>query len=317
MNGTGGNIGEAPPAYGAPPSYAQDYAQPPSYAQPPPATNPNYAAPPATNPNYAAPPATNPNYAAPPPAQSGYVPPNYNAPPPSNLNQPSYAQPPSNLNQPSYAQPPSNLNQPSYAQPPSNFNQPSYAQPPPSGTGYDQPPPSQPSYAQPPNQQQAQFQAHEQTTNATRGDFTYSLCSCFDNFKYCCYVCWCTSCAIADLRASLDGSSGTWWGSAVALAVLYIASCTPYTFWIFGAIWNIVACVFLLQVASQMRQRLNIRQGDQCMDCLMSWCCVACRTCQLGRELELTQIPEVRELVLNLQNASPCNQACMNDTNIV
>jgi len=299
-----GTYGEGnPPQYGGPPTYVDPNA-PPQYGAPP---------------TYNQPPATNPNYAAPPPA-AGFNQPNYAAPPASNLNQPNYAAPPSggyvppNQTGPSYAQPPPTG--PSYAQPPPTG--PSYAQPPPTGPSYAQPPSGGPSYANPPTTTTTvtHTTVNVQGQGGLRTDWHYGLCDIPCN-KWCCYVFWCNACAIADLKASFDGSGGTWWVTVSILTLLYILSVgllgVPAAYFVFQCLYNIAACVFLMQIANQLRAKLRIRESDFCCDCMQSWCCVPCRTCQLGRELEPISVPEVRELVLNLQRASPCNQACMHD----
>lgn len=43
---------------------------------------------------------------------------------------------------------------------------------------------------------------------------------------------------------------------------------------------------------------------------------VECKLCQMGNELTQVSDPNVRELVINVQKASPCGQACMNDVRI-
>jgi len=287
-----GTYGEntAPPQYGGPPPSYVDPNAPPQYGAPPPATNPNYAAPPPAasynQPNYAAPPANNfnqPNYAAPP--SGGYVPPN-----PAGSN---YAQPPPTG--PSYAQPPPGG--PSYANPPAN-NQPSYMNPPNTVTTH------------------TTVAVHGHGQGGLRTDWAHGLCDIPCN-KWCCYVFWCNSCAIADLKASNDGNGNTWWVTVGVLALLNVLAVglvsVPAVWWLFQMAYNACCCMFLMQIANNLRQKLQIRESDFCCDCMQSWFCVPCRTCQLGRELEPISDARVRELVLNLQRASPCNQACMHD----
>ena len=72
-----------------------------------------------------------------------------------------------------------------------------------------------------------------------------------------------------------------------------------------------VACGYLMEVARNLRVKLNLAEGDQCCDCCETWWCLLCKTCQLGRELEDVQNPIVRELVLNVQKASPFSTPCM------
>jgi len=324
MSNTGTYGENNAPQYGAPPTYVDPNA-PPQYGAPP-----SYNQPPATNPNYAAPPpaagSNQPNYAAPPPA-AGFNQPNYAAPPPAaGFNQPNYAAPPSggyvppNQTGPNYTQPPPTG--PSYAQP-----GPNYAQPPPGGPSYAGPPASnQPSYMNPLSNAllpgpttttvTTHTSVHVQGQGGLRTDWNSGLCDIPCN-KWCCYVFWCNACAIADLKASFDGNAGTWWITVSVLSLLWFLSMcllgVPGAWAVLNILYNIAACVFLMQIANQLREKLRIRESDCCCDCMQSWFCVPCRTCQLGRELEPISVPEVRELVLNLQRASPCKQSCMHD----
>jgi len=284
----------AAPTYGAPPptygdaNAPQAYNNPPGYAQPPSVgytaqpQNQGYTGPPAaTNPNYASPPVQNYNN----PPQQGYAPPTQN-----------YANPPG----PSYANPPVQ----NYNQPPAQ----NYASPPQTGPSYASPPPGGPSHTV--------IQTHT-TVTQTRVGFTYALCDCFGNMQWCCYVCWCTSCAIADLRTQSDGAATTWWLTMLVMTFLSIFWWVPATTYTFLFLYNLLGCGFLMCIAQNMRQRLNISGGDGCKDCLLGYCCMSCRICQLGRELEMVQIPEVRELVLNIQKGSPIGQGCMTQGRIM
>lgn len=246
-------------------------------------------------------------YTAPPP-------PTYNETAPAYNNPPGYNQPP---NSGYTAPPPTNPNYagPTYAAAPPTQN---YTAPPtqnytaPPTQNYNQPP-TQPHYAGPPSGGPQQHAVTVTTTTVTRSGFTYGLCDCFGNMKWCCYVTWCPSCAVGDLRAAFDGQPATWWLTVILLAICQVLICVPHVWWLFWLFYNIMGCAFLMCVAQNMRQRLHIGGGDGCTDCILGYFCYSCYICQLGRELELTQNAEVRELVLNIQRGSPCNQSCMLD----
>lgn len=306
-----GETGTAPTTYGAPPpTYGganMSANAPPAYNNPPPSAG--YAAPPT---GYTAPPATNPSYANQPvqnynnPPQVGYVPPTQNyANPPG----PSYANPPPAQN---YASPPG----PSYAGPPQTG--PSYANPPQTGPSYASPPQTGPSYANPPpgGPSHTVIQTHT-TVTQTKTDFTFGVCECFGNPQWCCYVCCCTSCAMADLRAQFDGQPATWWLTMLGMQFIWIFLFVPGVYSVTWLIWDILACALLMCIAQNMRQRLNITGGDGCMDCLLGFFCTGCRICQLGRELEMVQNPEARELVLNIQKGNPTGQGYMTQGRIM
>jgi len=281
-NNTGSNFGENAPANpNAPPSYQDSngtapYQNPVGYAPPPNVGGGNVG-----------------NYQ---PPQIGNTQPSYTGPPASNPPQPSYTNPPQ---QPSYANPP----QPSYANPP---QQPSYANPP--GPTYAQPPVGNPNQAQPNHGPRA---------------FRHSLCDCFMNCKYCLYVFCCFPCALGEMRTAFDGNAFHFWLTVIVFGILYpIWWSTPY--WVnYGLgstlmllIYNGIATFFLMEINKQLCERLNILKEDDFTSCLLSFFCSACKLSQMGNELTQIQLPEVRELVLNVQQASPCNQACMNDAHL-
>jgi len=276
----------APPAYqdpNAPPTY-QDVANgPPAYQNPA-------------------------GYAPPPSFGGGDM--GYTAPPVNN--QPSYAGPPVSNAQPSYTGPPMSNAQPSYTGPPVSNTQPSYSNP---GPTYAQPPSGNPYVG---NSGIAPVAAR----SAVRAP-KFQLFGCFENCKYCLWVWCCYSCALGEIRTALSANSFDFWCCVLALggiqALWTIAMFSPamynLIFWAY-VIWNGIATFFLMEATKNIYRKLGIQQEDVCVSCLLSFCCGGCRLCQLGNELTQIEIPEVRELVINIQKASPCGQACMNDVRV-
>jgi len=231
-----------------------------------------------------------------------------------------YAPPPQiGNNQPSYTGPPAMNAQPNYSNPPG----PTYAQPP-VGNPYTQPPSGNPNYAQsnytqPPQGNPNYVQPNHHGPRA----FHRGLCDCFANCKYCLYVFCCFSCALGEMRTAFDGNPFHFWLTVIVLGICYpIYVSSPY--WInYGVggliaylLYNGLSTFFLMELHKQLCERLNLQKEDEFTSCILSFFCSPCKLSQMGNELTLIQYQEVRELVLNVQRASPCGQACMNNAHL-
>jgi len=304
-NNTGSNFGENaaanPNAPMAPPSY-QDA---------------NGTVPP-QNPGYVPPNVGGGNMGYP-PQQVGYNQPSYTGAPAPNTQPnytntgPTYAQPPAG--NPNYTQPPAG--NPNYAQPP--VGNPNYAQPPVGNPNYTQPPVGNPNYTQPPGG----YRNNAQPNHNVPRPFRQGLCDCFQNCKYCLYVWCCFPCALGEIRTAFDGNPFHFWLTIIVLCACYpIYWSSPYwiNYNVGGAlalfIYHGLATFFLMEVHKQLCERLRLQKEDDFTSCLLSFFCSECKLCQMGNELTQIQLPEVQELVLNIQKASPCNQACMNDVHV-
>merc|ERR1740129_354357 len=217
------------------------------------------------------------------PPQVGYNQPSYTGAPAPNT-QPNYTN-----TGPTYAQP--HAGNPNYTQPPAG--NPNYAQPPVGNPNYAQPPVGNPNYTQPPGG----YTNNAQPNHNVPRRFRQGLCDCFQNCKYCLYVWCCFPCALGEIRTAFGGNPFHFWLTIIVLCACYpIYWSSPY--WInYGVggvlaifIYHGLATFFLMEVHKQL--------------------------CEMGSELTQIQLPEVQELVLNIQKASPCNQACMNDVHL-
>ena len=127
-------------------------------------------------------------------------------------------------------------------------------------------------------------------------DFSYGLCSCFDDMSVCCDVMWCSPCLLGRTydaiiqnkpnsmnvgvcagvsAAGMAGyAAGVFVNFGLGLAplgsILYSIGCLPYTY---------VTC----QQRKELRRHLSMQEND-CEDCLLSWFCISCVQCQISRE---------------------------------
>lgn len=142
--------------------------------------------------------------------------------------------------------------------------------------------------------------------------FRNGLCDCCGNCNYCLYVTCCMTCAIGDLRSSFTGSGGMWWSTVFILELFFILGYIPHIGLIFYLIGLSIATSFLMSIARQIREKLSMKAEDDCCnDCCESFFCACCKTIQIGRELEDVEDPRVKELLLNIQKASPCGNDCI------
>ena len=88
------------------------------------------------------------------------------------------------------------------------------------------------------------------------------LCGCFGDFGTCCYVLWCSCCAMTDVATYAGKDCACCWG------------------------WFGCCCYALIR--DSLRQKHSI-PGSCCEDCLLCWFCFSCMMCQMSSEIKFGQ----------------------------
>ena len=88
------------------------------------------------------------------------------------------------------------------------------------------------------------------------------LCGCFGDFGTCCYVLWCSCCAMTEVATYVGKDCAFCWG------------------------WFGCCCYALIR--DSLRQKHSI-PGSCCEDCLLCWFCAACMMCQMVSEVKFGQ----------------------------
>ncbi len=95
------------------------------------------------------------------------------------------------------------------------------------------------------------------------------LYNCFDDWRICCYGCWCTACLYGENAVQIDGSD-------------YDEACCIY------CCSGQTPCAVIPLIDNRRTLRLKYGLAEEpCDDCLVIFCCAPCAVCQAARELKI------------------------------
>lgn len=94
------------------------------------------------------------------------------------------------------------------------------------------------------------------------------LCDCCNDYRLCCYGCWCTSCLYGENAVMFDGSD-------------YSDACWTFL----AASRNPFAMMEIIKNRTALRMKYRLPE-EPCDDCLVMSCCTPCAVCQATRELK-------------------------------